>query len=1026
MENYLLTKLPKVLAFLFIIMLTLNTYGQDGTIKGTITDTNNEPLIGVTIRVKGTVIGTVTDYDGKYILSNVTPDATLEVSYVGMRTQTVEVRGRSLIDFILEEDSETLDEVVVVGYGIQKKVSITGSVAAVQTKEIKQSPASNLAVTLTGRLPGLTSIQRSGEPGRENAELYLRGVSTINTQNPIILVDGVERDLNYIDPNEVESVSILKDASSTAIFGTRGANGVILVTTKRGTSEIPQISFTSEFSLQDFTRSPKPVNSYDYARLKNLALENEGKPHEFTAEQIEKYRLGNDPMYPNTSWHKILLKDYAPQQRYNLNISGAGKRVKYFVNAGYLNQGGQFKVEKHHSYDPSFKQDRYNFRSNIDIDLNENLTAFLNVAGYLEKINSAAGAYVEGVSMNDLGSRSPSLWILAYMNDLNATIPGPTTPDGGVITSQTVGLPSFGQLNRTGYVQRSSTNVTATYGMEHKLDFITKGLSAKAIISYDTKATNDFFARKQYPRYIFEIIQDESGEDVINYRPYDSNEDTPLSLAGVRSYHTRSNVQAFLNYERTFGLSDITGLLLFQQEKRISNVELPYNLRGFSSRISYAYDSKYFAEFNAGYNGSEQFMKGKRFGFFPAVSGAWLISEEDFFRSNLISLLKIRGSYGHVGNDRIGGRRFLYLDNIQLGGGGSPSLGKGQTIQLNSLRNENLTWELAKMTNLGLEVGLWDDLTLNVDLFRERRNNILSFRNNVSSIIGLSSGALPPTNMGKVENKGYEVELNYRKIIRPDFSVFSKVQVSYARNKVLFLDEPMRGEDYAYPYTTTGFPIGQPFGYLFDRYFYDEEDIATSPVQNVSTVPKPGDLKYKDLTGDNIVDQKDLAPIGYSRVPEYTLGAAFGFNLKGFDVSVLLQGVTNVSNFYRNRNIFPRKNFYDMHLNSWTKERADRGEKITYPRLTTVSTQNEWINDYFNMDASYLRLKNLEIGYTLPSQLTDRIGIQSIRFYTNGFNLFTWDRLPTKNFDPELSDELAEGFSYPVVRYYSAGINIIF
>lgn len=1016
--------LKKNILTILMIIVFIPLMAQQRSIKGVVDD-GARPIGGVSVRVKGTNIGTSTDQDGRFQIE-AEEGQTLVFTIVGYLSMERLVTSSGDVDVTLNEDLSDIDEVVVVGYGTQKKETVTGAISSIQTKEIKQSPASNLAVTLAGRLPGLTAIQRSGEPGRESAELYLRGVSTINSQNPIILVDGVERDLTYIDPNEVESVTILKDASSTAIFGTRGANGVILVTTRRGKNEIPQINFTSEYSLQDFTRSPKPVNSYDYARLKNLALENEGKPHEFTAEQIEKYRLGNDPLYPNTSWYKILLKDYAPQQRYNLNVSGAGKRVKYFVNTGYLNQGGQFKTEKHHSYDPSFKQDRYNFRSNIDLKLNTNLNAFLNVAGYLEKLNSSAGAYVEGVSLGDIGHRSPSLWILAYMNDLPATIAGPTTPDGGVITSQNIGLPSFGMLNRTGYIQRATTNVTATYGMEHKLDFITKGLKAKAIVSYDTKAANDFFSTKQYPRYVMEIVPDEFGVDSVYYRPYDSNEDTPLSTSGQRSYHTRTNVQAYLNYEHTFDQHHLTGMLLYQQENRISNVELPYNLRGVSARATYGYMNKYFAEFNAGYNGSEQFKKGKRFGFFPAVSGAWIISKENFFKNHVVSLLKIRGSYGHVGNDRIGGRRFLYLDDIQMGGGGSNSLGKGQTVRINSLRNENLTWELAKMTNLGLEVGLWNDLSLIVDVFKEKRDNILMYRNSVSSIIGLGNNVLPPANMGKIENKGYEIEVNYRKSIRPHFSVLSKINLSYAKNKVLFIDEPLRGEDYAYRYTSTGFSIGQPWGYLFDRYFYDDTDIATSPVQNVGTAPRPGDLKYKDISGDNIVDERDLAPIGKPTVPEYTLGAAFSVNFKQFDFSALFQGVTNVSNFYRNRNIFPRNNFYDMHLNSWTKERADNGEKITYPRLLTTSSQNEWKNDYFNMDASYLRLKNLEIGYTLNSKLIDRLGIQSVRLYTNGFNLYTWDRLPTKNFDPELSDELAEGYSYPVVRYYNFGLNIIF
>lgn len=1003
-------------------------------IKGIVTDSVGA-VPGVSVKVKGRPgVGSSTDMYGRYTLEVPDDKAILVFSMVGYVTQEVPVSGKETINIRLVPSSEALGEVVVVAFGTQKKESITGAIASIQTKELKQSPAANLAVTLAGRLPGLNVIQRSGEPGRDVTQLFIRGQGTVNSQSPIILVDGIEREITYIDPNEVESVTILKDASSTALFGVRGANGVILVTTRRGVSEIPEISLTTEVSAQDFTRFPSPVNSSDYALLRNLALTNDGLPYKYSAEAIEKYRSGSDPLrYPNTNWKDILMKDYSFQKRYNLNVSGATKtKMKYFVNAGYLNQGGQFKTEKNHSYDPSFFLDRYNFRSNIDLTLNKNLKAFLNIGGYVEKANSPAGANTGGLSPGEIDSQSSSLYVLAYMNDLNATTPGPTTPTGEVTTVSGIEHPSYGQLNRTGYVQRSQSNIMATYGMEQSLDMIVKGLSIKAVASFDTKAINNLFAYKTYPKMVQVIdpnLKGQDGQDSVYFRPLDNNKDVPLGLYSARLYTTKSNVQGYLNYNRVFDKHAVSGLVLYQQEQTIVNGDLPYNLQGFSTRFTYSYDNRYFAEFNAGYNGSEQFAKGRRFGFFPAFSAAWNITEEKFLKDNqVINQLKLRGSYGKVGNDRIGGRRFLYLDNIQVGGGGaSSSLGNGQSITINSLKNDHLQWEVAKKLNIGFELGLFDAFNLVVDVFSEKRDNILRYRGTIPALNGFSTSVLSPVNIGVIENKGYEIELNYKKHFSNDFSILSKVNFNYARNKQIFADEALLNEDYAYRYRETGYSIGQSFGYLVDGYFKDAADVLNSPVQSVGGhVSRPGDFKYKDLNGDGLVNDKDLAPIGHPTVPEYTFGGALNVNFKNFDISVLLQGVTNVYNFYRSRNTFPIRNFYTPQLQSWTPERAASGEPITWPRLTTEVSPNEIANSFFIINASYIRLKNVELGYTFPSKWANKIGAGRIRLYANGLNLITWDKLPNKDIDPEISGGMFEGYSYPITRLYNLGLNVTF
>ncbi|WP_349316671.1 TonB-dependent receptor [Chitinophaga sp. MM2321] len=1022
-----MSSLKLLLLLVITVGMSLTGFAQQNKkITGTVLDsTSSERLPGISVIVAGTKNGAQTDVNGNFSLT-VSENATLIFRHVGYQQKTVKVGEAATIDVRLSSSEHDLDQVVVVAYGKQKKATVTGAIVSISTKEIKQSPAANLAVSLAGRLPGLTAMQRSGEPGRDITQLFVRGQGTINAQSPIVLVDGVERELTYIDPNEVESVTILKDASSTAIFGVRGANGVILVTTRRGTSEIPEINFSAEGGTQSFTRFITPVDAFEYATLRNQAQRNDGQGDAFSPEALEHFRLGDDPIrYPNTNWKDMLIKPASLQQRYNLNISGANKSLRYFVNAGYLNQGGQFKFEKGLPYDPSFKLDRYNFRSNIDLQINKSLKAFLNVAGYLEKQNMPLGV-LNLVGRDEVANSSPALWVMAYMNYLNATVP-PYTPDGQVITTITTDHPALGQLNRTGYAQQTRSNVTATYGMEQSLEFITPGLTARAVMSFDSKSTNNFYAGRDYERWeqvILRGVPGADGQDSVKYINH-AQKNTPLTVSGSRFFTSFSDFQGSLNYVRGFGKHAVTGLLLYQQQKTIINESLPFNLIGSAARATYGYDNKYFAEFNAGYNGSEQFAKGRRFGFFPAVSAAWVISNEAFLANHrIINSLKIRGSYGTVGNDRIGGRRFLYIDDLQVGGGGaSGSLGSGSTIVTSLLKNEMLQWEVSKKSNIGFEIGLFDQLSLTVDIYSEKRDNILRNRGKIPVLNGLPVSALPPVNIGVVKNHGYEIELNYRKRFNSNWSMLSKLNLNYTSNRQLYADEPLLPESYAYRFRETGYRIGQSFGYIVDGYFADQAEIDRSPVQRVGGHDsRPGDFRYKDLNGDGVVDAQDVAPIGYSAVPEFTFGGAFNVTYKNFDVSILVQGITNVTAYYGGAGTMSANYYVKRHLEAWTPERVAAGEKISYPRLTTEGSPNEIGNSFFIRDGSYIRLKNVELGYRFPMYLAKKIGAKGIRAYTNGFNLATWDRLPTRDIDPEVINET----SYPIIKTINFGLNITF
>jgi len=1024
-------------AFVFFHLLCVCStlsYAQSVTpIEGRVVDERGEALEGVSIYIKGTETGVKTDNNGLFAIEATQDSVTLLVTYVGFVTQERQVAKGSSVNIILKEDLSALDEVVVVAFGTQKKATVTGAIASIQTKEIKQSPAANLAVTLAGRLPGLTALQRSGEPGRDHTALFLRGIGTLNSTAPIILVDGVEREMTYIDPNEVENVTILKDASSTALFGVRGANGVILVTTKRGASGKPYIGFTYEYGIQDFTRSPSMVSSYDWARLKNEAWRNDNPdvdPNDpvnqppYSEYALDRFRYQDYPeAYPNTNWQVLLFNDYVAQKRYNLNLSGGGDYVQYFVNVGFLDQGGQWRIDPEVTdYDPSAFLNRYNFRSNIDAKLNKSgtLTTFLNAAGYFEKVNSP------NANSDEIFRRTYSLFPVV--------LPGPLTPDGDVlIGSGNYNESPWAMINRSGYRQETRNNITASWGLKQDMSFLTKGLSFKFMASFDTRTIYSLTAGKNYQRWI-QIVDPNTpnhlGMDSVQYtRVLLEAENTPLNISSGSNFQSFFNFQLAADYNRVFNdKHSFTGLLLAQQEVRVlPNDRLPYNLRGISLRASYGYDNKYFAEFNAGFNGSEQFAKGRRYGFFPTLSAGWVLSNERFLQDNeIISLLKLRASYGRVGSDRLAGRRFLYLDDIQreTGGGFSSSLGRGGKIVENYIGNPNIQWEIANKANVGLELGLLKDINLMVDVFKERRDNILINRRTIPVVYGIDPGRLGPVNMGVVENKGYEIELNYSKAINTDWSILAKVNYNFARNKVLFADELSYPEDYAYRYRQTGYRLGQVFGYkLGDGYYTSYEEIAQEGLNYVGYTVRPGDFKYIDTNGDNMIDERDMVPIGYSGIPERTFGGAFSLTYKNFDLSFLLQGIFSVSQPLSGYGTTSISDFRERHLYAWTPERAAAGEEIRYPRLAlggSVSEQD--FNEFFIEDRSFIRLKNAELGYRFPLRLSERITAKEIRIYLNGFNLFTWDRMKTKDFDPEVDNSL----SYPVYRVFNAGVNITF
>lgn len=1001
-----------------VLLASLSVSAQESvSVKGVVKDKLGNPLIGVTVRVLGKSQGTITDANGRFML-NATPADSLEISYVGYQTRVVAVKDRLDITVTLLANQGSLNEVVVVGYGEQKKASVVAAISSIDATQVIQSPTSNVAIALAGRLPGLTVLQRSGEPGANAIDLFIRGRSTLNEQRPLLMVDGVERDFNDIDPHEIETISILKDASATAVYGVRGANGVILVTTKRGKAGKANISVTMDQSIQAPTRLPKMVSAYQYAQLSNQVQESIGGVPAFTAEELEHYRLGDEPeKYPVRDFMNEFTKDFSPMTKVNVNVSGGSEKMRYFTSVGMMEQKGLFKTEPwdKYDYDAESKTKRFNFRSNIDIDLTNSLKMFLNIAGDIEKKNDpvvfAGGAGGDNYYL--VMAKLLSTPNLAY-NDL--------TPDGEVITSTQYAVGGatqtpYGYLNRSGFKVADRNNITSTLGVEQKLDIITPGLSVRAVVSYDAYTINEQRRKRDYAVYEASI----SGDSVL-YTKLGSSNNTPLVDEQAQSFTSLFNIDASLNYARTFGASDVTGMILFNRNQRLINIDLPYNYVGLVGRGTYAYRGKYLAELNFGYNGSEQFAPNKQFGFFPSLSVGWIATEEPFLKdAHVLDFLKIRFSYGKVGNDRMESARFLYLDDWSTGEAW-PGLPAGYYEQ--SIANKNISWEVSNKLNMGIESRFLNSFSLNLDLFYEIRNNILLRDGGATPGFMFGQPNLPPVNDGEVENKGLEIELGYQKQFNQDIGLLVKLNGAYNKNRINYVNEVQLPEDYAYRTRSTGYSIGQMFGYKTAGFFNSTEDIEKWPDQTpLGAPPQPGDIKYVDINGDGQVDVRDVAPIGLPNVPEVTFGGAANITFLHFDASVMFQGATRRSYYMNDRGTWETQgNFTEWHLEAWTPEKYQNHEKITYPRLVPGGNSNHLLNNFWVIDGSYIRLKNAEIGYTLPQSLSGKISASHIRIYLTGFNLLTWDHFPKKYFDPEQANQL----SYPLWKVYNAGINVTF
>ena len=1038
------------------------------TVSGTVLDkTTNDPLIGVSVVVKGVAnAGTITDMDGKFTLKLPYAEAPLVFSYLGYQPQEIVPGAKKELTVLLQEDTKALQEVVVVGYTKQRKETMIGSVATITTKDLTQSPTANINNALAGRLPGLIVNQYAGgEPGVDQSELFIRGKATYGNQSAIVIVDGIERDMSYLAPDEIETFTILKDASATAAYGIRGANGVIVITTKRGkAAEKATVNLKASIGINQPIGFPEYLGSADYATLYNEARLNDAKMtgadisslNLFSQQAIDNFRrakgdnsdgLGYDWDYYDFAFKPGLQEDVS------LSIRGGTDKVRYYVLANYFSQGGNYKYANAGEYDSQTKFTRYNFRSNIDININRYLSTRLDLGARITDRN--APGTTAGRLMTICATQPPYLPILVEENAHPQNEEYiQQNPRGMLYGDNIYRYNLLGELSRTGYLNEKNTYLNGSFAMNLDMEFLTKGLKAEVMFSYDA-SEGRWINRKldtykdgyrEYPKYAtFMPIEGSdaymAGGHYTGAYKTGNKYDIDQTIGNGFSHNAsdgRTYIQARLDYNRLFSnRHEVTAMLLANRGNRTVNNELAYHSQGITGRFAYYYNQKYLMEFNFGYNGSENFTPGKRYGFFPAGSIGWVVSEEEFMKkASWIDFLKVRASYGLVGSDNVSSR-FPYLAFYGSGSGYDFGNNFGTNVGGTSegnLANANLTWEKARKLNVGIDfTTLNQRLALTIDAFYEYRFDIITDMNSdgimgYPDIVGKDAAL---QNLGEVSNRGVDIELSWNDKIGKDFRYYIRPNLTFSRNRLEYKAEVARKNSWR---KETGKRLYENFVYVFDHFVADQEE--ADRLNKIGYQPWgqliPGDVVYKDLDRNGVIDDEDRTAMGNPRSPELMFGIPFGFQYKNFDFSVLLQGATKSSILLNGAAVFDFPQFEQdkigrvkkMHLDRWTPETAATAK---YPALHygTHDNNKNGNSSLFLYDASYLRLKNVEIGYNVSPKLLRKFHVQQARIYVQGLNLLTFDKLGDVDIDPETKS--GDGASwYPIQKVFNFGIDITF
>lgn len=1018
-----------IVVVIALLLSCIGLYAQKINVRGVVLDDEGIPFPGAGVVEVGTGNGISTDLDGRFSI-NVNAGSTLEFSFIGYESKQIKVgsKNQDNLQVVLEQESNLLDDVVVIGYGSQKKVALTGSVTSVESKELIKAAGTNLANALAGNISGFSAIQSSGQPGADDPTIFVRGIGSLDAERakPLIMVDGVERSFYRMDPNEVESITVLKDASATAVFGVRGANGVILVTTKRGSAGKMSISLTSEVGFQKPIRLYDYCNSYEYGTVYNESRLNDdptltSDELPFKEYHLQAFKDHSQPLiYPDTDWQEYLLKDAAFQTKHNVSVSGGTKNVRFFTSLGFVSQDGLYKSFDT-DYDSNIQYNRYNYRANLDIDVTKTTTLSINMGGRIEDNKTPI--------TKDNGKFDPQLYFAL-------PFAGAGLYEGKWVRGSELNLPftsgalqngdAFEQYYGRGYQRVARNEVNLDIILKQRLDFLTQGLSFTVKGSYNGYYTHTKKWSKQEPYYTAHL---DEFEEIYFKR---LREETNMSYSEGSGKGRDWYLEASVNYDRTFKGHHVSGLVLYNQWKQqypgsagYSYSAIPRGYVGLVGRITYDYKSRYLLDINMGYNGSENFAPGKRYGLFPAVSAGWVPTEEKWLKgSKVLNFLKFRGSVGLVGNDLVSGKeRFYYLPAEYNPSSGGYNFGTGITTLLpgaveKKIGNEDVTWEKSLKYTAGIDYKMFKNrLSGSIDLFMENRWDILTTVNTSPSFIAVD---MPVVNLGKVKNRGFEVEIGWNDKINKNFSYRIKGNVSFARNTILEMDEIPK----EYPWQVeTGLSVGQNFGYVFDG-FVTEEDLASGNLPDHHTDLHPGDAKYKDLNEDGDITTVDMKAIGYSKYPELTGGLTIGFEFFGFDFSMLWSGAAMVSRYINTDLRIPfgpiqllplQRWIYD---GRWTEATADTA---TLPRVSTASITNNYTlnSSLWLRNAAYLRLKNLQLGYTFDSPALKRAKIRGLRVYATAENLWTLDSY--KISDPENTNR-----SYPLQTIVTLGVNLTF
>ena len=1036
----------KLLSLISILILDSQYVAaqQKQLITGTVVSSDDGLGIpGATVIQEGAATGTSTDQNGNFRLS-ITPGARVIFKFLGYTEQRIKIDNSESVTVRLKPAANDLNEVVITGYTQQKRSDVTGAISTISGQEILKSPVTNVTNALVGKVPGVVAQQTSGKPGANAANLYIRG-RVSNNSTALIIVDGVERQsFGDIDPSEIESINILKDASSAAMYGIKGANGVIVVTTKKGRDGKARISLSANYGIVGYTGVPKVLGAYESALLHTEGQINSGSARTFSDEDLEIFRNGTgDPLlYPNVNWFETVTRDQWSQNQQNLNISGGGKVANYFVSIGHTFEDGMledFKSPLNYKTTPDYN--RTNFRSNIDLKLTKGTTVGVNIGGRLENRYSIQGfspsAEPDDIYANGLEgflSRVIAIpsWGLPYFPEYtNTTDPSliRLSDRYNHVQDDNLGVNThnpYSLLVRGGYLQTDNNAIETIFTLNQSLNSVLKGLSGKALLGYDAYVSS---GKRQYGnRAVYRI--DRTLKDIV----YVSGNNDPLStITSSRSGYFKTNLQLSLNYNNKFDKHSVSALLLGQREFRASGTganystaPAPFTNQGIIYNLSYNFDEKYFLQANGSYMGSENYAKSERYGLFPSFSLGYTISNEPFLRDvSWIQQIKFRGSLGLVGIPSAGTGRFYYNNNYGPGTSmpfGEDPLINAPTIIHNLVGNPEVTWEKSVKRNIGVESSfLKGKIAFNADLFDDKRYDILLERNNSS--FATYGEALPKVNYGENYNRGYELELKYRNTVG-DFGYNIGGQLTYSKNKVVIADEA--------PGTpgnlkNTGLPIGQMRGYRTLGFFNDQAEVDAWAKNGITNIPFiPGDLKYADLNGDGIINTDDRSPFGYSTIPEYTFGIDLGFNYRGFSISALLQGAENVSSdalFFSNA----RNQYYEPMLGRWTPATKN---SATWPAIREGVKQgnpNEQVSDFYQTDASYLKLRNIQVRYQFGKSVTNKLHVNGLSIFVTGQNLKTWTKF--YGYDPENAYSLSGTYGnkmtiYPSTRVLNFGLNI--